>query len=186
MLDFKVSYTKHFWYTAHTSYKGKDEMAIWQYQCEIVPENVLGNLSHATRELMDNENWSFNDLQLNDSLKEELSSILPPAESWHKELSIWGDLTSDCIEVWFEDDYVSSISCRFDTHSPSMDFVKAICQLAKRLQCKLIYQRSLNVLEADPPIVFNAIINSINRKVLEDPEKMLPKLAAEVKQDEEY
>ena len=161
-------------------------MAIWQYQCEIVPENVLGNLSHATRELMDNENWSFDGLQLNDRLKAELSSILPPAESWHKELYIWGNLASDCIEVWIEDGYVGSISCRFDTHTPSMDFVKAICQFAKQLQCKLIYQRYLDVLVADSAVVFNAIINSVNRKVLEDPEIMLPKLAAEVKQDEEY
>jgi len=161
-------------------------MAIWQYQCEIVPENVLGSLSYASRELMDNANWSFNELQLNDKLKSELSSILPPTEPWHKELYIWGNLNSNCIEVWLEDGYVSSISCRFDTHAPSMDFVKAVCQLAKQLQCKIIYQRYLDVLSADYTVVFNAIVNSVNKKVLEDPENMLSKLAAEVKQDEEY
>lgn len=156
-------------------------MAIWQYKCALVP-NTLGNASRATRELMDVENWDFDGLQLDDTLKGKLSTILPPTKSWHEELFIWGQDAGDRIDVWIEDGLVTSISCRFDTHAPSREFVAAVCRLAQHLNCNLVYLRYLDVLHADPAIVFEAIVNSVNRKVLEDPQNILPKLAAEIKQ----
>ena len=54
-------------------------MAIWQYKCVLVPVAALADESHASRDMMDDESWSFGTLQLDHSLRGELDAILPPS-----------------------------------------------------------------------------------------------------------
>jgi hypothetical protein len=106
-------------------------MAIWQYSFTIIPKDSILN---------DSVNPIYND----DGLFEDdiywikraillgffdgMEKIIPYGESWSKDLLVFGDLESNCMEVYSEKGYVISASFRIDFRNNYESFLRRMLE----------------------------------------------------------
>lgn len=85
-------------------------MAIWQYDISLVPIREMDR----------------------DNLANELSSILPRAESWSQSIMIWGDLDGNCVKVC-DDGSPPELLIRIDLRGQSGSFVRRLVSFATKM-----------------------------------------------------
>ena len=79
-------------------------MAIWQYHFDLLPSEYIipgeTNFQIFVEELGFNDKifWENSKYTIEDF--EPIGKLLPVGESWSKKLTVFGDLTSNCFEVW--------------------------------------------------------------------------------------
>lgn len=158
-------------------------MAIWQFKLEVIPSTAIG-----AREVIPEKEWKdcswWLDSNVPHEMLEELSGILPPQKSWSIELSQWGQQDSDLIEIWREGQAVESISARIDARELNVPFVKRLLLIAESWNCRLVYSRYRTILPQDYAEFINALNDSPNFQVIDNPNEWLPRMANEVAQNE--
>ncbi|EAY24871.1 hypothetical protein [Microscilla marina] len=110
-------------------------MAIWQYNFIVVPRKYLINsevkVSFDKDGFLDDETYWLND-KVNCDLFGEISTVLPKAKPWHKDLTLFGRQDSNCFEVYSEYGLVESVSFRIDfttLYKDILDFILEFLRL---------------------------------------------------------
>ena len=155
-------------------------MAIWQFPIFLLPTEwaVINNFNASL--LFDDEYvdtrvaWYNN--PLNSKFKEILSDLLPQAKSWHNELLCWGNPEENDIQVWFEDNSISSIQIRLDLRQNVTAIIEAIINAAKILDCALFFPEQNIIIEANVKDISNALQKSKAARFLIDPKDFLNNL----------
>ena len=92
-------------------------MALWQYTFHIIPYSSseklrIGKQLESAEYFDDSEFW----IPFNYKMEEfkDLEKILPLGKSWSEQITVYGNLETNCIEVISENDKVVSVSLRLD------------------------------------------------------------------------
>ena len=124
-------------------------MAIWQYRFVIVPKKAL---TLEKNKFQANSNDEFSDDEvfwLRSPVKvdvfDEVVNILPKGDSWSQNLIVFGNLESNCLEVYHENDLVESASFRVDFR---MDFKNILDKVINFIQL-----RHFSIIDEDWKIV---------------------------------
>ena len=99
-------------------------MALWQYTFTIIPQQyILKDISN--EEFEDQLFWEYANIHKGDFM--QVNSFLPKTKSWSEYLDIYGNIDSNCLEVFFDrKNRVTSVSLRIDFRS---DYNKILYQL---------------------------------------------------------
>lgn len=108
-------------------------MAIWQYKLFAIPEeekkSYFKNIDVIPIEAFDNIEWwkyrSYNSVDFN-SFKE-----LPSRESWSKDIRQLGDINSDCVETFVQEEKIMEISIRIDLRKNYEPMVEYVCNFGQ-------------------------------------------------------
>lgn len=136
-------------------------MAIWQYNFHIIPKAViLSKIDHLDKkdDLFDDEPfWESNPMNIN--IFKEIEEILPKSDSWSNRLILYGSLESNCLEVYFLDEAVISVSFRIDFRS---DYEELLDRMLEFFFLKelLMVGENLKILFYDKLEIINLISNS--------------------------
>jgi hypothetical protein len=93
------------------------------------------------------------------------SALLPEREPWAAGMRVWGDASSDDVQVFFDaDGRIAEAFARFDAFRMSTPVIEGVCSLARGVDCvfatdegAIIRPRHENVLRAlirSPAMVF--------------------------------
>lgn len=110
-------------------------MALWQYSFQILTKESFDSLNKKDILLIDDDLgfdetpfWLYK--SINRSFFAELESILPKNKSWSDEIDLYGNLESNCIEIFFEKQKgtVLSASVRIDFTSNYEDVLSQVIE----------------------------------------------------------
>ncbi len=93
-------------------------MALWQYTFHLLPKQGVEILNpnlifnQIDGDFDDEPYWKIS--TTNKGFFLPIAQILPKGNSWSKNIQIYGSDDSNCLEVFFEGDYVLSVSLRID------------------------------------------------------------------------
>jgi len=121
-------------------------------------------------ELAEESDW-WSDGQPAKGFEQQISSILPEAESWSTSMRIWGQGESDDAHVVYSDDRKETdreIVFRLDAYKTSSELVCGICLLARQLGCVLMTDNYV-LLVSDEAMVLAAVNHSIAKRFVNDP-----------------
>ena len=105
-------------------------MALWQYQFTIIPNQYI--LKDISNEELEYELWEYANIHKEDFM--QVNSFLPKTKSWSEYLDIYGNIDSNCLEVFFDrEDRITSVSLRIDFRS---DYNKILYQLLSFFKAK--------------------------------------------------
>lgn len=155
-------------------------MAVWQYFLEILPESELKRKFVTVPDLLDLEAVSgeafLKDLTLDELCYNTINKTLVRSPSWHDNLSLFGDLESDCIEIWHDSNRViSEISCRIDVRKNDSIIVESIFAFCTDNEL-LLYNKDRGA-RCSPANIANHITKSNAGKFVDDPEAFLNSLS---------
>ncbi|MBD2768834.1 hypothetical protein IC235_13140 [Hymenobacter sp. BT664] len=106
-------------------------MAIWQYSFVIVPDTISNRefLCVSKWQAIVNYNfWYMYKYEINKF--NEIEKILPKGESWHDEVIIFGDVTSNCITLVEEEKVIAEMSIRLDLRTDYPNLLNKLSTLA--------------------------------------------------------
>lgn len=161
-------------------------MAIWQISFLLVPDTVAGDASQMNKDTF----RRYNDGEivmpyiLPADFETRIGEILPKKVSWSPNLEIWGDESSDDIQIWGEKGTVSSIDFRADIRKIDDALLIDILELAKRVSCVWVERRYLTICRMDQHQFRALIAGHPHKRALADPVAWLPLLAEESKRNE--
>lgn len=116
-------------------------MAVWQIPIEFVPTKWAEENYFEVDSLYDEDGFDTTCAWINNQPTEDLDAIfdrmLPKANSWSADLSIWGNEMVHDIHVWREEDGIFSIGFRIDLRENITSIMLAICEAAVKLNCVL-------------------------------------------------
>lgn len=108
-------------------------MALWQYVFNLIPEGIMENES-----LLDEEGWFDPDFlwkrrKENLDIFNEIKDLLPLSRSWSEYIIQFGNLESNCMEIYRndDDDFISSASFRIDFRTDYVDILRKILQICE-------------------------------------------------------
>jgi hypothetical protein len=107
-------------------------MAIWQYNFFIIPKDSfktdekLQFLKHDEDGFDDAILWR--DFPTSVYEFQSLEAVLPRKESWSKDIFLLGDIESNCIEVYFDEGWVTSVSLRVDFTSDYLSILSTVVE----------------------------------------------------------
>lgn len=140
-------------------------MAVWQFVVGLIPRMWIEQDGNAPEMLYDGEGyldmsiaWKNNQPKAN--FAELISNVFPPALSWSDSLRIWGDLSTNDIQVGYEGDRVESVKARIDTRKETSNICTKIIELARALDCCLFLPSLHAVTAADVEALSLALQNS--------------------------
>ncbi|MGE0567640.1 MAG: hypothetical protein AB7O73_06800 [Bacteroidia bacterium] len=97
-------------------------MAIWQYTFYVLPKEAVTDITPSLVFLKDDDGfddspyWKY--VAVEPSFFEPVKEFLPLGNSWSKDLILYGDVDSNCLEVFLEESkLVESVSIRIDFRS---------------------------------------------------------------------
>ncbi len=116
-------------------------MAIWQYQFYMVPEEELSSYFKnedliSYNDLSEIEWWKYRQLDIN-SL-DTFVNLLPQKKSWSKDIIIFGNEDSSCIEILLQNNWIIEISIRIDLRLDYKNFIKLLCEYALNHNCMFL------------------------------------------------
>ncbi|MCI5090544.1 hypothetical protein [Phaeodactylibacter sp.] len=137
-------------------------MAIWQYTFLVVPQHSVSSKSFEPQYdedglFEDNVFWSS--ISASTSLFEDFEKILPKGKSWSKDLLIFGNEESNCLEVYRENDQVASVSLRVDYSCDYEVFLREVIEFFHSKKLAVIDENH-QFLEVSYPSIKNAIDES--------------------------
>ncbi len=144
-------------------------MSIWQFKVSLVPEmGILRVHGTIPSELEDYRPFDPESDDLDQELPnyweghvvppevmEEISSILPPMESWSAEARMFGYSHGNQIEVWGHD-----VLCKVDLRAFDGEYLRRIVELADDLNSLIVLNENGRVLPADLSEVLEAVRKS--------------------------
>lgn len=116
-------------------------MAIWQYQFYMVPEEELDSYFRnedliSYEDLSEIEWWKYRQLDITSF--DTFISLLPKKKSWSKDIIIFGDDDSSCIEILLEKNRIVEISIRVDLRLDYINFINLLCEYALNNKCMFL------------------------------------------------
>ncbi len=140
-------------------------MAIWQFVVGLLPREWAERDDNGPEMLYDDEGcndmstaWKNNQPVV--KLTELISRVLPPTESWSDSLRIWGDQSSNDIQVGYEGDNIEFFIVRIDTREDTSHMCAKTVELARALDCFLFFPAARSVVAADVAVLSIAVQNS--------------------------
>lgn len=122
-------------------------MAVWQFNIALLPQSWIssgGNAEH----LFGPEGFDpalawhrYNHAQLEAVLSRALSS----GKSWHTDLTLWGNVETDHIQLWRTKGNVKSIQVRFDLRKPNMALFRTVVEIARELDLVILVLETMRV-----------------------------------------
>ena len=101
-----------------------------------------------------------------------LDALLPAKEAWSKNLRIWGDETTQDVQVWFEGERVECVQFRINAGDLSLALISGICAIARNLSCVLA-SRDGAVVQPTTEAVIRAVLQSPATRFVRDPKAYL-------------
>lgn len=147
-------------------------MAIWEYQCILLPKESKNLISKLT----------FEELLGNDILERrkvsfDFKSFLSPyfKENFSKEdQKIWYQNESKIL-INYDNDIIYEIRLRLDLRSFDKEILSKFCNLALSLNCIIvsIHNNIFRIIEPKEKLLLNDIIKSYSFKFVENPQKFI-------------
>ena len=148
-------------------------MAVWQFLIELIPRDWAEENSYDAGPLQDDEGYAtqiaWENRQPEIDVVPVLSRILPPAESWNKDLIFFGDNQSDDIEVWHHDQVIEGISMRIDLKKDVKRTVVKVVRAAKKLGCIFFIPEKGSFVEANEFALIKMVKESDASQFVDDP-----------------
>lgn len=106
-------------------------MAIWQYSLEMFPKLMVEKKYGFVPDSIELESLSEASLWRNTTISDlscdPIKHTLAPKKGWHEDLALFGDIESDCIEIWCDSNRViCEMSCRVDARNSDVTVVLSI------------------------------------------------------------
>ena len=80
--------------------------------------------------------WKYHQLSVEEF--DMFKAFLPKRDSWSNDIVLFGDESSNCIEVLMEQDKIIEVSARVDLRYDYKQFVKLICKFAQNNNCVIL------------------------------------------------
>ena len=132
-------------------------MAIWQYNFFIIPNLGTQEFKILNDEFDDSLFWK--EVNTNCSFFEKIEVLLKKSSSWHENLTIYGNLESNCLEVLCEGKYIISVTLRIDFTTNYEILVREILNFFI-LHGLVMLDEQLNIVSLNFEIIKNIITNS--------------------------
>jgi len=160
-------------------------MAIYQFNIELIPKKwVHKNPDVDVNKLFDSGIYdtilTWKNYSLLIDLSSEISKILLPSKSWHKDLAVWGDDEYSDIQVWSNNNKIESILIRLDLRE-DIEFLKRnIIELANVLSCYFFLPAERKIIKPDIEELNQAISHSKAMSFINNPTSFLDKIRKNV------
>ncbi len=152
-------------------------MAVWQVPIELVPAKWAEDHDFQTDRLYGEDGFdttcAWIENQPVENLDEIFSSILPKADSWSEDLTMWGDDKVHDISVWHEEGQIFSIGFRLDLRENISNLMSALCNAATILNCVLFVPGQKVMFKPNVFELKQYILKSNAAKFVSDPEGFL-------------
>jgi len=93
-------------------------MALWQYTFYILPKESVQNLSSDFQFIKDDDGFDdayyWKHQQIDKSFFNDITNVLPKGRSWSKNIDLYGNQESNCVEVLSKMNQIISVSMRID------------------------------------------------------------------------
>lgn len=110
-------------------------MAIWQFECYIIPKKNADN--NVKLEMEDAIFWGKQDTSI------EIIDFLGKQKSWSSKISQYGKDDKTCIEFLYKNEVLEEISCRFDLRSLSKKLLEQILDYVKKIDGLIFYDNKI-------------------------------------------
>ena len=109
-------------------------MAIWQYKLYFLPEEEVRSYFPNGGALSENafsevQWWKYRQLYLSNFT--DVKAVLPLKKSWSDDIMLFGELDSNCSEVFTESGIAVEASARIDLRGDYRDMITLICQFSQ-------------------------------------------------------
>jgi len=156
-------------------------VAVWQVPIEFVPAKWAKENDFEVERLYGEEGFDTTSAWLENQPTEDLeslfTSILPKANSWSEDLSLWGHTEVHDISVWYEEGKIFSIGFRLDLRENVSSIILKLCGAAKVLDCVLFVPGQKVMIEPNSFVLQQYILKSNAAKFVSDPEGFLRSLS---------
>lgn len=137
-------------------------MAIWQYTFQVLPiekeEVIIEKQNLNEKIILPDYDFIWEKRPSKRNRFDEIGSVLLKNKSWSSEIDLYGNLESNCFEVYFDvDNFVTSVSFRIDFRSNYENILKKII--------KFLSYNNLNILDEQlnyVPLDYEYIKSTIN------------------------
>lgn len=149
-------------------------MAIWQYQLFLLPKEEIksyfkNDLFISEDDLNEIDWWKYSELKPMDF--SVFSKILPQSKSWSDDITIYGNVDSDCIEVIVENNKIKEVSIRIDLRYSNKQLIADLCKFSEQYSCVFlnIYFKIINPIQElieddiNQYPVYKSFINKLNK-----------------------
>jgi hypothetical protein len=158
-------------------------MAIWQYDFFLAPTEAIlrhhgmippvlraylpaGTVDDSVVQEEQRDYWGGTPVRL--QFIDMVTSILPRADSWHRDALMFGEPDGNKVEIWHDD-----VACKLDLRHLDVDLVEQIVQIATELDLKIIVKETGEVLAPDISLFMSSIEGSTARRYVRNPENCL-------------
>ncbi len=149
-------------------------MAVWQVTIDFIPLQWAEKNGFNTEELYDEDGFdpscTWVEQQPKYDFEKVFDAILPRAESWSKDLTLWGDTKTNDISVWRDDAKVSSIDFRLDLRENNVSLLNSVVDSAITLDCVLFIPGQEVVIKPNIFELKKYILKSGAARYAKDPE----------------
>lgn len=156
-------------------------MAVWQFNVAFIPQSWI-NSGGDVASLFEEElgfDPAFAWRQYDDAqLEQGLSRILSKGKSWHSDLTLWGNVETDDIQLWRRQGRVESIGVRFDLRKPNMALFQEVVDIAQELGLAILVLGTRRVLPSAVQPLLRAAAESEAAHFALDPASFLLQLEA--------
>lgn len=149
-------------------------MAIWQFDCMIVPKNSK------KKDCINNDEYiSWNGIDIQEDSFKFLSLYLPLEKSWSNDIKQYGNKDSTCIEIYMSENEIDEIRSRFDLRNISMSLLENIVTFINMIN-GAIYING-DIIEANMQSIIKSIGDSDSAKFCSNPIDFLRNLDCNTK-----
>jgi hypothetical protein len=148
-------------------------MALWQFLIELIPKDWAEENGYNAGLLQDDDGYStaiaWDGRNPEKDVAQILSKILPRADSYHKDLSIWGNTESNDVQMFHQDGEIEGISIRIDLNEDVKRMVIRVVRAAQTLDCIFFVPEKGSFAAANEFQLVRAIKDSDAVKFVDDP-----------------
>jgi hypothetical protein len=156
-------------------------VAVWQFNVAFIPQSWISSGGDVASLFEEKQGFDpaltwrqYDDAQL----EQVLSRILSKSSSWHSDLTLWGNVEKDDIELWRSEGRVESIGVRFDLREPNMALFQEVVSIARELRLAILVLGTRSVLPLAVQPLLRAAAESEAAHFALDPASFLLQLEA--------
>jgi len=144
-------------------------MAIWQFECMIIPKN------RDNKDYIDIDKYiSWHGTKIPEVSFEFLSKHLPIEKGWSNDIRQYGNKDSTCIEIYMTENDIDEIRSRFDLRNISMSLLENIVAFINMINGALYINGK--TIEANMQSIIELIKDSEAARFCKNPLDFLKKL----------
>ena len=155
-------------------------MAVWQFTVALLPQRWI-DAGGVIESLFGAEGFdpsvSWVEFEAK-GLEASLKAVLPAAKSWHAELTLWGNVETDDIQLWSTHERIESLQVRFDLRRPNIFLFREIVRVADDRSLAIVSLATRRKLPLDVHQLLRAAAESDAAHFATDPQSFLLQVAA--------